>query len=372
MTKLLIGADPEFFLKKDGKFVSAHGLIKGTKKNPQKVKGGAVQVDGMALEFNVNPAEKFVEFEQNMTDVLTELRAMVPLEYEFAFVPVADFDEEYIKNQPEEARMLGCDPDFNAYTGQPNNPPNAAANFRTASGHFHLGWTEDEDIKNPEHIEACEMMTGQLDNLIGLKSVVFDLDTRRRELYGKAGAYRPKPYGVEYRVLSNFWLNSVDVRRELFSDIKQSFDALIGGKSYEKALGANIAQRHINNSGVATAYDYINYHFGNSKLLDEAFESYAKIAHAQAIGDEKKVLAKKKRGVVKKAFDPFVQANFEQLEQIQWVVNRAGPVNIEIGAQAPALHPWDQRPRARRPAPQPVNEVGIIDDFDIDWNANNA
>jgi len=28
----------------------------------------------------------------------------------------------------------------------------------------------------------------------------------RRELYGKAGAMRPKPYGWEYRVLSNYWM----------------------------------------------------------------------------------------------------------------------------------------------------------------------
>ena len=53
---ILIGCDPEVFVKQNGVFRSAHGLIRGDKKNPQKIRSGAVQVDGMALEFNIDPA----------------------------------------------------------------------------------------------------------------------------------------------------------------------------------------------------------------------------------------------------------------------------------------------------------------------------
>jgi hypothetical protein len=35
-------------------------------------------------------------------------------------------------------------------------------------------------------------------------------------LYGKAGACRYKTYGVEYRTLSNFWVLSTDLRREVW------------------------------------------------------------------------------------------------------------------------------------------------------------
>ena len=43
-----------------------------------------------------------------------------------------------------------------------------------------------------------------------------DRDPLRRELYGKAGAFRPKPYGVEYRTPSNIWIRSRDMRRCIF------------------------------------------------------------------------------------------------------------------------------------------------------------
>ena len=40
--EFLIGCDPEVFVKRNGLFKSAHGLIKVDKKNPQKVNKGAV------------------------------------------------------------------------------------------------------------------------------------------------------------------------------------------------------------------------------------------------------------------------------------------------------------------------------------------
>ena len=51
-----VGADPEIFLgDADGGLVSAYGLIKGDKEHPFPVTNGAVQVDGMAAEFNIDP-----------------------------------------------------------------------------------------------------------------------------------------------------------------------------------------------------------------------------------------------------------------------------------------------------------------------------
>ena len=132
-----IGADPEFFVKRFGKLVSAYGLIPGSKENPHRVPKGAVQVDGMALEFNINPAETYSQFEDNMSTVLDSITKMVP-GYEIFVEPVADFGLAYIDAQPKEAKDLGCSPDFNAYTKMANPRPDVNTPFRTASGHVHI------------------------------------------------------------------------------------------------------------------------------------------------------------------------------------------------------------------------------------------
>lgn len=223
-----IGADPEFFVKKFGKLHSAHGLIPGTKEAPFKVPKGAVQVDGMALEFNIDPANDFTQFENNMTTVMDSIMGMIP-GYEVFVEPVADFGLDYIKAQPKEASELGCSPDFNAYTKMANPRPNADTPFRTASGHVHIGWTaEAVDINNEGHLEACRALTKALDVYLGIPSLVWDNDDRRRSLYGAAGAFRPKPYGMEYRVLSNKWITSPVLRKLVYHNtmdaIKATFD----------------------------------------------------------------------------------------------------------------------------------------------------
>lgn len=205
--QFLIGADPEVFIKKkdSAEHVSAFGVAPGTKTNPFRVNNGFIQVDGMALEYNVAPSANKTEFVQNVISVQKQLAAYLPKGCEFSKSPVARFGKEYIDSQPFEAKELGCDPDFNAYTGEPNETPNCNADFRTASGHIHIGWTENVDPTDPGHFAACRELVISLDRMIGINQASWDRDNTRRELYGKAGAFRPKHYGVEYRTPSNKW-----------------------------------------------------------------------------------------------------------------------------------------------------------------------
>jgi len=247
MPGMKFGCDPELFvLDKDGEYVTAEGLIPGTKEEPYPVPFGAVQVDGMAAEFNIDPATTFEEFRRNVTEVKKTLKKMLPKGYSLSAVPAVTFSERAWAEAPDNAKILGCTPDFNAWTGDVNPPPNCEADerLRTASGHLHIGWTEGQDPHDLMHMSHCRDLVKQLDWYLGGWSTKKDPDLTRRKLYGKAGAMRFKPYGTEYRVLSNFWLTTKGKRFQVWNrmnraihDMRTSFypdDANTGiGKKYE-------------------------------------------------------------------------------------------------------------------------------------------
>jgi hypothetical protein len=246
--EVLLGCDPELFVKNSnhGGFHCAHGLIPGTKIQPHPVKNGAVQVDGMALEFNIDPAKDITEWMANINSVRTQLQAMVP-GYSLETVPVADFDQRTMDHAPFEAKELGCEPDFNAWNGAPNPRPDGTVNFRTASGHIHVGWTEDADVRSVNHTADCVAVVKQLDYTLGIYSLLWDPDNRRRSLYGRAGAYRPKQYGVEYRVLSNAWLKDERLTRWVYNAAIVAVNELEKGNRFYEMHG-DLAQSIINDN----------------------------------------------------------------------------------------------------------------------------
>jgi hypothetical protein len=220
MNKILLGADPELFMRNPntGDFVSAHGLVPGTKHEPHKVPYGAVQIDGTALEFNIEPAATVEEFSRNINAVRKTIAGYVP-GYNVVAEPVAIYNKDYFDwDVPGSAKELGCDPDYCGWTLEVNPRPEPGERpMRTAAGHIHIGWTDGADIFDKDHFEQCARVARQMDYYLGVHSLLWDKDGTRRELYGKAGAFRPKPYGVEYRVLSNRWLTSDGLIRWVYN-----------------------------------------------------------------------------------------------------------------------------------------------------------
>lgn len=232
--KLLLGCDPEVFVREKGKkryFTSAHGLNEGTKDVPVRVECGAVQVDGMALEFNIDPAATEDEWFHNITTVMNIMKTSLPDNLEIVATPVALFTKKHLAEQPLEAKELGCTPDYNAWKkGEANPRPNAEVNFRTGAGHIHFGWCENADVSDPLHLEACMILTQALDLTLAPLCALFDTGYKRRELYGAPGAFRPKPYGCEYRVVSNAWLRDEETIRWVYKVSHAVFNALCAGK----------------------------------------------------------------------------------------------------------------------------------------------
>jgi hypothetical protein len=80
---------------------------------------------------------------------------------------------------------------------------------------------------------------------------VYDNELRRRTMYGRAGACRFKTYGVEYRTLSNAWLNSPELIKWVFRAAKRGVEQLMNGNSLEARHGD--IQSIINDSNVEKA-----------------------------------------------------------------------------------------------------------------------
>jgi hypothetical protein len=235
-----IGCDPELFVKEiEGNYVSAHDLIPGTKEEPYRVESGYIQVDGTALEFNIDPASSYLDFVGNINDVLFNLHDRIeggPFSDLFiSYDPSATFDPDYFDHLPDHAKLLGCMPDFNAYTGEENTPPTTTEPFRTAGGHIHLGWGDYFDVNDPEHFRLCRDVTKQMDAMLFNASKVWDKDNKRRNLYGERGAFRPKMYGVEYRPLSCRWVENDETIRFVYEQSMMALDLFFnkGVKLYE-------------------------------------------------------------------------------------------------------------------------------------------
>lgn len=243
-----IGADPEFFLHRNGVPVSAHDLVPGTKRRPQKVPLGAIQHDGTAAEFNIDPVDTFEEFTTSLQEVMNYITELTGTEYLNSVT--VDWGEALFE-MPAEAFELGCSPDYDAYTGMENHPPDAKSTMRSAGGHIHLGVGTPDDYDGIfPYQDEMRRLIRLMDKHVGVYSLIWDKDRRRQQLYGKAGAMRFKPrYGVEYRTLSNAWVTNPNLHRIVFDQTQRAVDEWHSGGD-----GSDTIQDTINNQDVDAAY----------------------------------------------------------------------------------------------------------------------
>lgn len=223
-----MGGDPEFFIaNKRGKVLNADRFFPG-KENPLHVGYTSSECrlffDGIQGEMSYAPNTCRETVIARIKAILMEAQRIAKDDHHILLKPSSKIDRKIIENAHPEARIFGCLPDFNAYTRATNTCEMDASRhpFRYAGGHLHFGISPNAErdpnskmykgeisiVNDPSmHLRVVKMMdlfisivTLPLDNAPGSK--------RRRTKYGKAGCFRPTPYGVEYRTPSCWWIKS--------------------------------------------------------------------------------------------------------------------------------------------------------------------
>jgi hypothetical protein len=251
----LVGSDIEVFLIDEltGQVISAEGIISGTKEIPFPLgrEGCAKQLDNISLEYNVPPTTDPAIMFENIQFVINTISEAIPQGIGIKALASAELDPKYL--QTEQAQTMGCEASFNAWQRIQNPRPSLEENpnLRVCGGHIHIGYD------NPDQ-NTSEAIIRAMDMFLGVPSVIFDKDKKRKQLYGKAGEFRFTSYGCEYRVLSNFWTVSQEMVDMIYQQIAKaiSFVEENGCIDSESDLGKEI-QSIINTGDESRAKAFI-------------------------------------------------------------------------------------------------------------------
>ena len=205
--QLTLGADQEIFVFSGLKLLPAFEFL------PYKNSKELIYWDGFQAEWKYDHEgnhcqNNLVLYTRERLQTLLEIATAHDSKARLSLQNVVRIPKATLDTAAPEHVELGCQPSYNAYgmKGKPVYNPRELTH-RFAGGHMHFGtW----GIR-PNY----EKIVKTLDMILGVWSVGVAQnmdDPIRRQYYGMAGEYR-KPkyyegYGVEYRVLSNWWLAS--------------------------------------------------------------------------------------------------------------------------------------------------------------------
>ncbi len=220
-----VGADPEFLVYDPYKeeYYPICGLLGGTKRKPKYVDNGCyIQEDNVMAEVNIPQSNNVDDLHNSLQYIISHINQYLYNKNNLILSKecAAYFHEKYLCSR--QAMEAGCDPDFNAWTNKVNPRPKVTeGTIRTAGGHIHVDLTKYYKIDRYKKRRLMSFVKC-LDVTLGVPSILLDPDKMRKKLYGKAGAHRLKPYGVEYRVLSNFWTFNKKTIEWVFEGVRHS------------------------------------------------------------------------------------------------------------------------------------------------------
>ena len=215
-----LGSDPEFPIwdSKEKKYISSVGKVGGTKKEPLLLENGLyVQEDNVAVEITIQPCETLEEIYSQVdraTQIINERLFEKNENWSLAIASSGIYHVQELKSKA--AQTMGCEPALNIYQGSAKAVTAAmAGTLRTFGFHIHFGFENtalDSRFKQA-FVFLCDLH-------LGLPSMLYDSDVKRRSLYGNLGDYRETSYGVEYRTLGGNMYNNFEVVKQGLKKIK--------------------------------------------------------------------------------------------------------------------------------------------------------
>jgi len=259
INNLTIGADIEAFLENNtGNIVSAEPYCKGTKHEPfnfdSSNKWYTTSLDNVLFEFTIPPA-KYLQSWINDIDVAKKyIKSIIPKDLMLQFIPSAELADSEL--QTENAKTFGCEPTLDVWKRDVNPAPKSKnKNLRSAGFHVHFGYEiYDESLK----LSIDEQIVKCADLLLGVPALLIEPPNKRRELYGKAGECRFKPYGVEYRVLSSYFCSTDTLIAWVYNQSLKVVDFVNSNKIAEVEECKDLILDAINNSNKNSAKNLID------------------------------------------------------------------------------------------------------------------
>lgn len=276
---VMLGCDPEFF------FTGSNGVTTGAEKvlpesgltytpgtytydgahTAKHDTNSKIVIDGVQAELNPRPNPCRANLGNEIGACFRDLhKSLKDKSINVSFKPLVDITQEELDSLSEKSKTFGCAPSTNIYKKSTSKITVDPKKYlkRSAGGHIHLGHQNiDSNVKAMTNLE---IMVPVLDIIVGNTCVLIDrnpFNKERRKVYGRVGEYRVKPYGLEYRTLSNFWLQSYQLMSLVTGLCRLAVHIVAQstkGSDYAEALFGLVKRediiKAINNNDFALAY----------------------------------------------------------------------------------------------------------------------
>lgn len=242
-----IGSDPEVFLVDTlGNLKSSIGRIGGSKTSPRYISVmESIQEDNVLAEFNTVPAKTADQLSQSISNCLEQIERITGLRTKISSSEI--FPENELSSP--QAWEFGCDPDFDGYHSVPSKLPKRTR-LRTGGGHIHISF-ENFNESEFDHFRFARCM----DEIVARELIIrgIENDIRRRKLYGRPGSFRPKPWGIEYRTLSNQWIKDEETIHLVWDLVHKAVEFYNnGGDAHEGTKDLILGLTEYHNNSVET------------------------------------------------------------------------------------------------------------------------